>query len=121
MVRYADTADDVGAALEEARREDATVRLLGAAQSPNDIAMSEDHLLVIRGLKRVLEVDRERCEVVAEAGISLGDLADAVAREGLALPNLSSILRQTLGGAAATGTHGTGLALGSLSTWIRRL
>ena len=118
VVRYADTVDDVGAALEEARREGARVRLLGAAQSPNDIAMSEEHLLVMRGLKRVREIDRERCEVVAEAGISLGELAEAVAAQGLALPNLSSILRQTLGGAVATGTHGTGLRWGSASTWI---
>ncbi len=118
VVKYADTVDDVVTGLEAARAEGAAVRVLGAAQSPNDIAMSEEHLLVVRGLNQVREIDRERCEVVAEAGISLGELAAALARERLALPNLSSILRQSLGGAAATGTHGTGLRWGSLSSWI---
>jgi L-gulonolactone oxidase len=118
VVRRVHTVAEVAAGLEEARREGAPVRLLGAAQSPNDIAMSEEHLLIIRGLKKIREIDRERREVVAEAGITLGELAVAIAREGLALPNLASITRQTLGGAAATGTHGTGVAWGSLPTWI---
>jgi L-gulonolactone oxidase len=116
---YIDTVEELRAGLNAARREGAVVRVLGASQSPSDIAMSDDHLLVVRGLKRVREIDRERCEVVAEAGITLAELSDALSLEGLALPNLSSIARQTLGGAAATGTHGTGVAWGSLPTWIR--
>jgi len=118
VLRYVDTIEALRAGLEEARREGAAVRVLGASQSPNDIAMSEEHLLVIQGLKQIREMDRERCEVVAEAGITLAELADALARDGMALPNLASITRQTLGGAAATGTHGTGVAWGSLPTWI---
>jgi L-gulonolactone oxidase len=118
VLRSVDTVEELAADLEEARREAAAVRVLGAAQSPNDIAMSEEYLLAIRGMKRVRSIDRERCEVVAEAGITLAELAEALGREGLALPNLASITRQTLGGAAATGTHGTGVAWGSLSTWV---
>ncbi len=118
VVRYADTVDEIAAGLDEARREGAAVRVLGASQSPNDIAMSADHLLVVQGLKKIREIDRERCEVVAEAGTTLEELAAGLAPHGLALPNLSSIARQTLGGAAATGTHGTGIAWGSLPTWI---
>lgn len=117
-LKHIHSVEDLAAGLEAARQESAAVRVLGAAQSPNDIAMSNEHLLVIRGLNRIREIDRERCEVVAEAGILLGALAEALGTEGLALPNLSSILRQSLGGAAATGTHGTGLNWGSLSTWV---
>jgi L-gulonolactone oxidase len=118
VLRYVDTVEELRAGLEGARREGAAVRVLGASQSPNDIAMSEEHLLVVRGLKRIREMDRERCEVVAEAGITLAELAEALAKAGMALPNLASITRQTLGGAAATGTHGTGVAWGCLPTWI---
>jgi L-gulonolactone oxidase len=118
VLQTVDTVEELAAGLEAARREAAAVRVLGAAQSPNDIAMSEEYLLAIRGLKQVRSIDRERCEVVAEAGITLAELAEALGRGGLALPNLASITRQTLGGAAATGTHGTGVAWGSLSTWV---
>lgn len=117
-VRYVDTVEDVRAALEAARAEGAAVRVLGAAQSPSDIAMSDEALLAVRGLKKIRAIDRERCEVVAEAGISLGELGESLAQEGLALMNLGSILRQSLGGAAATGTHGTGVRWGSVPTWV---
>jgi L-gulonolactone oxidase len=121
VLRHVDTVEELSAGLREAAEQGARVRILGAAQSPSDIAMSDDYLLAVRGLNRIREIDRERCEVVAEAGITLGALAEALGREGLALPNLGSILRQTLGGAASTGTHGTGVGFGSVSTYIREL
>jgi L-gulonolactone oxidase len=119
VLQQVDSVEDLAAGLRQAREQGASVRILGAAQSPSDIAMSDETLLVIRGLNRVREIDRERCEVVAETGITLGELSLALDQEGLALSSLGSILRQTLGGAAATGTHGTGLEYGSVPTWIR--
>ena len=121
VIEQIETLEELASALRAAHEQGRAVRVLGAAQSPSDIAMSEEALLVMRGLNRVRSIDRERCEVVAEAGITLGALADALGREGLALPNLGSILRQTLGGAASTGTHGTGVSFGSVSTWIEEL
>jgi L-gulonolactone oxidase len=121
VLRQVDTVEELAEGLREARQQGAAVRILGAAQSPSDIAMSNEYLLAVRGLKRIREIDRERCEVVAEAGITLGELSVALGQQGLALPNLGSILRQTLGGAAATGTHGTGLGFGSISTRIKDL
>jgi L-gulonolactone oxidase len=116
-----DTLEELSEALREATRQGAHVRVLGAAQSPSDIAMTNEHMIAIRGLNRIREIDRERCEVVAETGITLGELSVELDRSGLALPNLGSILRQTLGGAAATGTHGTGVRFGSFSTYIQEL
>ena len=121
VLRYVDTVDELAAALREAQQQGAAVRVLGAAQSPSDIAMSDEYLLAVRGINRIRTIDREAREVVAEAGITLGALAARLAEHGLALPNLGSIARQTLGGAAATGTHGTGLGYGSVSTWIEGL
>ncbi len=121
VLHRASTVEELAAALADARSAGAQVRVIGAAQSPSDIAMSQEHLIAVRGLNRVRSVDRERCEVMAEAGITLGALSAALAREGLALPNLGSILRQTLGGAASTGTHGTGVAWGSVPTWIEEM
>ena len=118
VLRSIETLDELASALRNAAQAGAAVRILGAAQSPSDIAMSNEHLLSIPGLKQVRSIDRERLEVVAEAGVTLGELSAALDQQGLALPNLGSILRQSLGGAMATGTHGTGLAFGSLSTSI---
>ncbi len=112
------SVDQLADALNEAAKRASSIRILGAAQSPNDMAMSDETLIAIRGLDQIRSIDRDRCVVVAESGITLAALAAALAPHGLALPNLGSIARQTLGGAVATGAHGTGLGFGSLSTWV---
>ena len=55
------------------------------------------------------------------AGTRLHGLGKALHAEGLALPNLPDIDYQTLGGALATSTHGTGPRFGSLSANVREL
>jgi FAD/FMN-containing dehydrogenase len=57
-------------------------------------------------------------EVTLPAGMRLKDLVKALAKQKLALKNMGSITEQSFAGATATGTHGTGLAFGSLSTQI---
>ena len=56
--------------------------------------------------------------VRVEAGIRLRALNDELADVGLALPNLGDIDRQSIAGAIATATHGTGLGLGNLATTV---
>lgn len=53
-----------------------------------------------------------------EAGIRLLDLHATLVEHGLAFPNLGSVLEQSIAGAISTGTHGSGLTLGSLSTTV---
>jgi L-gulonolactone oxidase len=59
--------------------------------------------------------------VTVQAGIRLRDLNAELARRGLALPVLGTVAHQTVAGATATGTHGTGIRFGCLSTLIRSL
>ena len=55
------------------------------------------------------------------AGTTLRALNAALAELGLALANLGDIDAQTIAGALATGTHGTGARLGGLATQIEAL
>jgi len=59
--------------------------------------------------------------VRVQAGITIGALNAALDSHGLALENLGDIDRQSLAGATATGTHGTGAKLRNLSGPIREL
>lgn len=120
-IYYVDSVDAVCAALSDASKHNTSVRAIGSRHSKNDIAMSDGYLLILRGLNRVRRIDLHNNEVVAEAGITLSALAQELAGYGLALPCLSSTARQTLAGAVATGTHSTGVAFGTLSTWIKEL
>ena len=55
-----------------------------------------------------------------EAGIRLKALSRELYARGLAMPNLGDIDAQSLAGALATGTHGTGTRLPNLSGQVSR-
>jgi FAD-linked oxidoreductase len=57
----------------------------------------------------------------AQAGITLRQLNKELHAHGLALENMGDIDVQTLAGAVSTGTHGTGLDFGNLSTQVQAL
>jgi len=63
-----------------------------------------------------LRVDTAARTATARAGTRLRELNRLLHQHGRALPNLGDIDRQTVAGALATGTHGTGLRQGGLVT-----
>ena len=75
-------------------------------------------MLVLEGLNRVLDVDRASGLVKVEAGVVVGELAEALAAHGLALENQGDIDRQTLAGAISTATHGTGTRFRNMSAQV---
>lgn len=106
---------------ELARREGKKVRAVGVGHSPSDLACTNDYMLRTTKLDKILEINREKCLVVAEAGITLDRLNTDLSRVGLAMPNLGSISEQTLGGALTTATHGSGIDYGVISTHVTAL
>jgi FAD-linked oxidoreductase len=110
--------DEVSAAIARAARAGRSVRAVGAGHSFSDIALTGGTLLHLGHLARVLDADRDSGLVRVEAGITLHALNRELLRLGLALPNLGDIDVQALAGALATATHGTGAALGNLSTAV---
>ena len=106
------------AELAEAVARGRAVRVAGAGHSFSGGVATDGTLLSLERLDRVLDVDRASGLVRAEAGISLRRLVRELHRHGLALPNLGDVDAQSLAGALATGTHGTGVRLGNLSTAV---
>ncbi|MBA8991184.1 xylitol oxidase [Curtobacterium pusillum] len=92
---------------------------LGTRHSFNDVADSPGVLLDLTGIPTDLEVDRDRRTVTMGAGTRYGAVAPEIDRAGFGLHNTGSLPHISLGGAIATGTHGSGTALGSLSTAVR--
>ncbi|MBN3925420.1 MAG: FAD-binding protein [Nostoc sp. NMS4] len=97
------------------------IRVFGSGHSPSDIAMSNETLVSIDRLNLILNIDYEFKTVVTQAGVTLKELNQNLAKHGLALPNLGSISDQTIGGAMSTATHGTGLNYGILPTIIQEI
>ncbi|WP_406281277.1 FAD-binding protein [Nocardia sp. NBC_00881] len=107
--------DEVADLLGNAEANGQTVRVAGAGHSFTDTVLTDGILLNLANLNRVLDVDRATGLVRLEAGITLNAASNALHEHGLAFPNLGDVDVQTVAGATATGTHGTGATLQNLS------
>ena len=84
-----------------------TVRVIGAGHSWNGGIETSDALLDLRHLRRI-RVHPDQCRVSVGGGCRIAELLAHLARRGLTLPSVGLIARQTVAGAVATGTHGSG-------------
>jgi alditol oxidase len=96
-------------------------RALGSRHSFNDIADTDTELISTRHLDKVVGIDEAARTVTVEGGITYGQLCIALAKEGLALPNLASLPHISVAGAVSTSTHGSGDRNGTLATSVRIL
>lgn len=97
------------------------IRPIGSGHSFSPLIPTDGHLVVIDQLSGILDYDSSTLQTTIGAGSRLGDLGAALAEIGQGMFNLPDIDRQTLAGATATGTHGTGVSLQSLSGYITSL
>ncbi len=112
---------EVVGAVERAVTAGRCVRVAGSGHSFTSAVLTDGALLRLDRMGAVLDADRATGLVRVEAGISLHALSDALAEHGLALPNLGDIDEQSIAGAIATATHGTGITLCNLSAQVRAL
>ena len=110
--------DEIAGAVRDAAAAGRQVKVVGSGHSFTDAACTTGTLIELDRHQRLLAIDRAAMHVTVQAGITLADLNDTLARLGLALPNLGDIEYQTVSGALATGTHGTGSKLGCLATAV---
>ncbi len=100
------------------------IRPIGSGHSFSPLIPTDGHLVIIDQLNGVLEYDSNTLQATLGAGSRLGDLGAQLEAIGQGMLNLPDIDRQTVAGATATGTHGTGVTLQNLSsyiTWLRLL
>jgi FAD-linked oxidoreductase len=113
----AELADAVGRAAEAGR----TVRVAGSGHSFTAAALTDDVMIRVDALDRLLEANPATGLVKVEAGITLARLNERLHELGRALENLGDIDRQTLAGAISTPTHGTGARLPNLSAQVEAM
>lgn len=104
-----------------ASSEGGTIRPLGSGHSFSALVPTDDTILDLGALTGIRSVDRDRKRVVLGAGTKLFEIGDALWEYGLALANQGDIDKQTIAGATATGTHGSGIRYGSFSSAVTAL
>ncbi|HWK34668.1 D-arabinono-1,4-lactone oxidase [Sphingomonas sp.] len=107
--------DELAAAIRGAGR----VRATGAGHSFMPLCESDGLIVSLDDLAGEMTVAADRRTARIPAGWSIKRLTAALWEHGLALANQGDVNPQSLAGAMATGTHGTGRDLGSLSTFAR--
>jgi L-gulono-1,4-lactone dehydrogenase len=113
--------DEVVAAILGAASDGLRVKAVGSGHSFTPAAATSGVRLELGSLASLVSVDRDAKLVTVQAGMPLSALNAVLASHGLALPNLGDIDVQTVSGALATGTHGTGASFGCLSTFVAAL
>ncbi len=97
------------------------VRLVGAGHSFTPLAQTDDVLMTLDGMQGIISADPDTGTVRVWGGTRLKRLGEELLSRGLAQENLGDIDVQSIAGAIATGTHGTGVGFGSIATQVTGL
>lgn len=94
------------------------VRVFGATHSWSSFVLTDDVLLNLDRLCHVVVIYPDNLRITVQAGIRIKDLVQVLHSVGLALPNVGSVMEQSIAGAISHGTHGTGKSIGCLHTQV---
>ncbi|SHM99292.1 D-arabinono-1,4-lactone oxidase [Polaribacter sp. KT 15] len=83
------------------------IRFFGNKQSSADIAAGTNALLDMKTYNKIVSYNYNDKTITVQSGVILGDLLEAIEKVGWCIPCLPDINTVTVGGALATGTHGT--------------
>jgi alditol oxidase len=97
------------------------VRPLGSRHSFSTVADSEGILVSLASLPRRVEVDATAKTATVAAGMTYGEVAIELHRQGWGLHNLASLGHIAVAGACATATHGSGDRNKCLSSAVRAM
>ncbi|WP_328742870.1 FAD-binding protein [Streptomyces caniferus] len=115
------STEELAAAVRAAAADGLTVKAAGTGHSFTPAAATDGLLIRPERLTGVRAVDRPAGTVTVAAGTPLKHLNHTLAAHGLSLTNMGDIMEQTVSGATATGTHGTGRDSASIAAQITAL
>jgi L-gulono-1,4-lactone dehydrogenase len=110
------SAEELAADLGRTTERGGRAKAVGAGHSFTGIAVADDVQVRLDHLRTVTRVEGRR--VTVGAGMTIHELNRELRARRLALPNLGDIAYQTVAGATATATHGTGLRKQGIASQI---
>lgn len=94
------------------------IRVVGSGHSFSQLIQTDSMIVSLDHMSGIINLNKEAKEATVWAGTKLKDLGELLFSRGLAQENLGDIDVQSIAGATATGTHGTGVKFGNISTQI---
>ncbi len=121
QIAYPTSEKEVQALVQRAIQDKKKIRIIGSGHSFNPLWVTEHILISLDKYQGLVSVDKENLQATVKGGTKLFTLGDLLFEQGMAMENLGDIDVQSLAGTISTGTHGTGLAFGTISTQVRKL
>ncbi|MGF7015316.1 L-gulonolactone oxidase [Ornithinibacillus bavariensis] len=118
---YPSSIEEVVFIVKEAVQEQKRIRVVGAGHSFTKLVETNDWLISLDLLSGIEEIDEVNHMVTVLGGTRLFQLGEELGQAGYAQENLGDINVQSIAGAISTGTHGTGLDFGNISTQVVEL
>jgi FAD/FMN-containing dehydrogenase len=117
-LHFVRSEDDAAALATGARERGRTIRVAGGGHSHAPLVPNSEIIADISALSGVISADPDTQRAWVRAGTPIYALGPGLHQHGMALLNQGDIDRQTIGGACATGTHGTGRGAANLSAAV---
>lgn len=117
-VLYPANEQEIAQIILKARHEGRKVRVVGSGHSFSPLLDTNDYIVSLDRMQGIISVDADKCQATVWAGTKLKALGESLFEQGMAQENLGDIDVQSIAGATATGTHGTGINFGVISTQI---
>lgn len=114
------TLEELRQSILEAKAGGYKIRVIGSLHSLNELCKTSGMQIYTDKLDKILEIDKALLTVKVEGGIKIKNLLESLAKEGLTLPNQGYIEEQSIAGAIATATHGSGKT-GTFSGFIKEI
>lgn len=114
------TEDEIAAIIKKATSSGKSIRTVGSHHSFTPLLATDSVSLSLDDMQGLISKEPNN-RAIAWAGTKLKRLSELLAENGLAQENMGDINVQSLAGAISTGTHGTGITLGSVGTQVEEI
>lgn len=112
------TTDEIISVVKSAISNKKKIRVFGSKTSSSSLNNTNDISLNLDNYQGIIHIDKANYLVTVKSGTKLYKLTKILAKNDLALENLGDFNKQSIAGAIATATHGSGIYLGILSTQV---
>jgi sterol desaturase/sphingolipid hydroxylase (fatty acid hydroxylase superfamily) len=118
---YPRSCQDLVAIVHQARACNKKIRVAAAGHSTSPLVPTDDYLVDMHHLNRILACDAVGKRVTVEAGTTIEALDELLREKGLAVPSSVVLTSIRYGGVLATGSHGSGYHCATLSDLVEAM
>lgn len=117
-IHYPTTQDEIIQIVKTCHSNNLHIRVVGSGHSFTPVVKTDQILISLDNYQGIENIDPENHQATVLAGTKIKSLSEALFEHNLAQENLGDIDVQSIAGAISTGTHGSGVNLGTIATQV---